>query len=57
MLPQDPFMLFSFINMKLRDERVSLDELCAMLCVSRIEIEERLSAVGFSYDENNNRFS
>ena len=28
-LPQDPAMLFSFINMKLRDEYPSLDELCA----------------------------
>ena len=27
-LPEDPMMLFSFINMKLRDNYSSLDELC-----------------------------
>ena len=30
-LPKDPMMLMSFINMKLRDEYPSLDELCASL--------------------------
>ena len=28
-LPKDPMMLFSFINMKLRDYYPSLDALCA----------------------------
>ena len=27
-LPQDPFMLFSVVNMKLRDLYSSLDDLC-----------------------------
>ena len=27
-LPNDPMMLFSFINMKLRDNYSSLDDLC-----------------------------
>ncbi len=57
MLPQDPFILFSFINMKLRDECISLDEFCAEFGVSRLEIEEKLAAIGFSYDEENKRFS
>ena len=34
-LPKDPMMLMSFINMKLRDEYPSLDELCASLNVDR----------------------
>ena len=34
-LPKDPMMLMSFINMKLRDEYPSLDELCASLSVDR----------------------
>ena len=28
-LPRDPFMLYSYINMKLRDQYPTLDELCA----------------------------
>ena len=33
-LPKDPMMLFSFINMKLRDYYPSLDALCADMYVS-----------------------
>ena len=30
-LPKDPVMLLSFVNMKLRDEYSSLDEMCSSL--------------------------
>ena len=55
-LPQDPMMLLSFINMKLRDEFSSLDELCASLGVSRKYIEESLSKAGFEYNQEENKF-
>ena len=41
-IPQDPMMLMSFINMKLRDFYPSLDALCEDLEISREELEERL---------------
>ena len=31
MLPQDPYILLSFVNTKLRDEYESLESLCAAL--------------------------
>lgn len=34
MLPRDPFMLLSYVNIKLRDEYPSLDNLCASLDVN-----------------------
>lgn len=34
-LPKDPMMLFSVINMKLRDNYSSLDELCDDLNVEK----------------------
>ena len=34
-LPKDPMMLFSFINMKLRDCYSSLDELCDDMNVNK----------------------
>ena len=37
--PSDPFMLMSFVNMKLRDEFPSLDEFCAYYGVERAEVE------------------
>lgn len=55
-LPNDPMMLYSTINMKLRDFYGSLDELCADLDVSRTEIEEKLRAAGFEYNEELNKF-
>ncbi len=55
-LPQDPFILFGFINMQLRDNYQNLDELCASLDISREDIESRLAEHGFVYDAVNNRF-
>ncbi|MBQ0120072.1 MAG: DUF4250 domain-containing protein [Bacteroidales bacterium] len=55
-LPQDPFMLMSFINMKLRDEYASLDELCASLDIDREWLVERLAQAGMEYSEENNKF-
>jgi hypothetical protein len=55
-LPDDPMMLFSVINMKLRDKYVSLDELCEDMCLNRDELCEKLSRFGFEYNEENNKF-
>ena len=49
-------MLFSFINMKLRDEYPSLDELCASLSIDREWLENKLASVGFEYSVENNKF-
>ena len=56
MLPNDPIMLLSAINMKLRDTYASLDALCEDLDVSRAELEEKLATVGYAYDAAQNRF-
>ena len=55
-LPQDPRMLFSVINTKLRDYYSSLDALCEDLNVSREELEKKLAAAGFVYDPELNKF-
>lgn len=55
-LPQDDFMLLSFINTKLRDEYPSLDALCEDFDADRRDIERRLNALGYSYDETRNAF-
>ncbi len=55
-IPSDPMILFSFINMKLRDEFSSLDELCATLGIEREWLEDKLSSVGFEYSPDNNKF-
>ena len=57
MLPSDPIMLLSFLNMKLRDNYASLDALCEDMDVSKAEIMEKLSMVGYEYDKEMNRFA
>ena len=54
MLPKDPFMLLSMINMKLRDQYPSLDALCDDLDVSKAEIEETLEKAGYKYSQDQN---
>lgn len=55
-LPQDPMMLMSVINMKLRDFYTDLDTLCEDLSIDRQELEEKLGKAGFEYSEENKRF-
>lgn len=55
-LPNDPMMLYSAVNMMLRDHYNSLDELCDDLDVDRRELEHKLSEVGFEYSVRDNKF-
>lgn len=55
-LPKDPMMLFSFINMKLRDYYPSLDALCSDMNVSKEDIVNRLKEAGFEYNPSQNKF-
>ncbi|MGN0232284.1 MAG: DUF4250 domain-containing protein [Muribaculaceae bacterium] len=55
-IPNDPIILLSYINMQLRDNYTSLDELCASLDIDCSELCGKLSDVGFVYDEATNQF-
>lgn len=55
-LPNDPFMLMSFINMKLRDYYPSLDALCNDMDVSKDDIVKKLGEAGFEYSPEANKF-
>ncbi len=55
-IPNDPAILFSYINTKLRDEFSSLDDLCRSLDISQEEIVKKLASIGCVYDVNTNRF-
>ena len=49
MLPNDPIMLLSFVNMKLRDQYPSLDALCEDMDANENEIRSKLAEVGYEY--------
>ncbi len=55
-LPEDPMMLFSVINMKLRDNYASLDDLCDDMNVKKEILVQKLKDVGFEYSQENNKF-
>jgi hypothetical protein len=55
-MPNDPVILLSYINTKLRDEYESLDELCRSLCADREELEKKLLTIGYVYSEETNSF-
>ena len=56
MLPKDPFILLSYVNTQLRDRYDSLDALCDDLDVDRTELTAKLSAIGYEYNPDQNRF-
>lgn len=55
-LPQDPIILMSFINLKLRDFYPSLEALCEDMDINRQELIEKMLKAGFEYSETNKRF-
>ena len=56
MIPNDPMILLSYLNTKLRDEYDSLAALCGDLELDEDEIKAKLAAIGFSYDAERRRF-
>lgn len=56
MIPNDPIMLLSFINLKLRDFYPNLKTLCEELEVDEQEIIKKLAAIDYRYDEKHNQF-
>ncbi len=55
-LPTDIFILFSYINTKLRDDYSSLDILCKDLHVDKQWLIDRLSEGGWEYNAELNKF-
>ena len=55
-LPNDPIMLLSMVNLKLRDFYPSLDALCDDLDEDKAALCSKLSAAGYEYDSARNQF-
>ncbi|MGI6112105.1 MAG: DUF4250 domain-containing protein [Bilifractor sp.] len=55
-LPNDPAMLLSLVNMRLRDTGEDLDEFCKTESADRKEVMERLAEVNYYYDAAVNQF-
>ena len=55
-IPNDPYILLSFLNMKLRNNYRSLEALCNDLNVDETEIITKMRSVGYEYDPEKNAF-
>lgn len=55
-LPNDPDMLYSMLNMKLRDQYDSFDDLCDSEDIDPAAVLVTLNAAGYEYDEEHNCF-
>ncbi len=56
MIPNDPVMLLSFINLKLRDYYSDFEALCEDLDVDGQEISQKLAGIDYRYDRERNQF-
>ena len=56
MIPEDPVMLLSFMNMKLRDFYPSLDAFCDDCGADKEGIGEKLKGIDYIYDGERNQF-
>lgn len=55
-LPNDPIMLLSVINTKLRDEYSNLDKLCDDMNIDQNELIAKLKSIDYEYITEINQF-
>lgn len=55
-IPNDPHILISYVNLKLRDYYSNLEAFCDDMNVSQNEIEKKLNGAGYFYDRDANQF-
>jgi hypothetical protein len=55
-IPNDPVMLYSYLNTKLRDQYPNFDALCDDMDLNKEEILAKLSIMDFHYEEEKNQF-
>lgn len=56
MMPENPQILLSTVNMKLRDQFSSFDELCDELDEDKDKLLAILNGAGYKYDSEHNQF-
>lgn len=56
MIPEDPVMLLSFVNLKLRDVYKDLETLCDDLEIEQGVLEEKMAGIDYHYDKHTNQF-
>lgn len=55
-LPNDPMLLLSVVNTKLRDFYKDLDDFCEDMSVSKSELIEKMRGIDYEYDKDRHQF-
>lgn len=55
-IPNDPVMLLSYLNLKLRDHYSDLHKLCEDLQIDYDKTIEKMKGIDYEYDKNTNQF-
>ena len=55
-LPNDPMLLLSVVNTKLRDYYKNIDILCEEMQITKEELISKLKMIDYEYDETQNQF-
>lgn len=55
-IPNDPVMLVSYLNTQLRDHYPSLEELCKAQDLNAQELCDKLEAIDYHYNKEQNQF-
>ena len=56
MIPNDPVMLLSFVNLKLRDFYSHVDAMCDDLDIDKEELVKKLEGIDYHYNAERNQF-
>lgn len=56
MIPKDPVILLSYMNLQLRDHYPDLTEFCKTTGEVEEQICQSLAAIGYVYDHEQNQF-
>lgn len=56
MIPEEPAMLLSYVNLKLRDYYSSLEKMCEDMDIDGKMVVEKLASIDYHYNEEKNQF-
>ncbi len=56
MIPKDPVMLLSFVNLKLRDFYGNIEAMCEDLDIDKDTLIQKLASIDYHYNEERNQF-
>lgn len=55
-IPKDPYLLLSYVNLKLRDYYPSLEDMCKSLDMDQAALVTKMAGIDYEYNADHNQF-